>query len=159
MGNGPDWKKKAYNWIWNWVYIAIVCAWHVDKFEASWNWSWRRHQLYLPGIRGSEHLAFRINWFPDKEFTYIPLVSGDGQQIKKVRWSWRPPQSILWKNKHPYPMHYVKVVMGSGHGNLVQWFTWRSVGLSLTLFYSGGGRFAPTITYLRIRVCVCVYAC
>ena len=25
--------------------------------------------------------------------------------------------------------------------------------------YWGGGRFAPTITYLRIRVCVCVYTC
>ena len=30
----------------------------------------------------------------------------------------------------------------------------------LTLFDSGGGgRFAPTITYLRIRACVCVYTC
>ena len=27
----------------------------------------------------------------------------------------------------------------------------------LTLFLPGGGRFAPTITYLRIHVCVCVY--
>ena len=30
---------------------------------------------------------------------------------------------------------------------------------NLTLFYSGGGRFAPTITYLCIGVCVCVYTC
>ena len=29
----------------------------------------------------------------------------------------------------------------------------------LTLLLPGGGIFAPPITYLRIRVCVCVYAC
>ena len=27
------------------------------------------------------------------------------------------------------------------------------------LLYSRGGRFSPTITYLRIRLCVCVYTC
>ena len=31
--------------------------------------------------------------------------------------------------------------------------------ISLTLLVPGGGRSAPTITYLRIRVCVCVYTC
>jgi len=29
----------------------------------------------------------------------------------------------------------------------------------LTLLDSGGGRFAPTITYSRIRGCVCIYRC
>ena len=31
--------------------------------------------------------------------------------------------------------------------------------IKLTLLLPGGGIFAPPITYLRIRVCVCVYAC
>ena len=31
--------------------------------------------------------------------------------------------------------------------------------LKLTLFNPGGGRFAPTITYLCIRGCVCAYTC
>ena len=53
----------------------------------------------------------------------------------------------------------VKESLGREDVNTMETENLKSVFFLLTLLSPGGGKFAPTLTYLRIRMCVCVYTC
>ena len=81
----------------------------MDTTDTELHWAIVKLKWIL-GICGAEHFAHgtgrgkgkirgmgQIDWFPDKGFTYLGLVIGDGQQLEAQNMT-------LWKKKHPHPM-------------------------------------------------------